>query len=527
MKTASQSHFAQNPSVGIKRSVFRRPSSHKTTINGNLLYPIFVDEVLPGDNHKINTAVMGRLTTPLKPMMDNIYLDIFYFFVPNRLLWSNWARFMGECDPDEIENPPSYTIPQLAIVATPGNTCFELAQYMGILPPYRTGETHLVSALPFRALNLIYNEWFRDQNLIDRAIVRTGDTGDLTTDFIIRYRAKARDYFTGCLPFMQKGPAVNLPLSGTADVVSDGTQPSFEALGGGTSQGLTAAQTTNNLFIGGTGLPVATAMQFGDNTGLQVQLNTATAITVNVLREAVQLQRLLERDARGGTRYTEIIRAHFDVISPDSRLQRPEFLGMGTKKLYVTEVAQTSVGSGHLGDLAGIGVVAGDGIGFSKAFTEHGWIIGLVNLRADVNYQTGIPKMYLRQTKLDFYWPALANLSEQAVKIKELFPSGNSGIHDDEEVFGYQERFAEYRYKPSLITGQFNSFVEYPLDSYHLAQAIVNKPELNEEFINQGSPFDRVLAIGSQPHLFLDLYFDQVSVRPMPMYGIPGMMDHF
>jgi len=524
----AQQHFSQVPKADIQRSRFDRSHALKTTFDAGLLIPVFVDEVLPGDSYNVNQTAFCRLATPLKPIMDNIYLDTQFFFVPYRLVWDHWENFMGQRD-DPDDDPSVYTIPQRVFsmaASTPGT----LQNYFGI--PYRPSGSVSVSALPFRAYALIYNEWYRDQNLQDRVAFSTGDGPDTSvqTNGSILRRGKRHDYFTSCLPWPQKGTAVSIPLGSTAPINTTEAAIGLKAISGGGVGSFTAnvpsLQVTSRTGTWNTDTTIAFQDPF---TALEVDLTGATAATINQLRESFQIQKLYERDARGGTRYTEIIRSHFGVTSPDARLQRPEYLGGGSQPVNINAIAQTSStdGTSPQGNLAATGIMSSSGQGFVKSFTEHCVIIGLVNVRADLNYQQGLNRMYSRRTRWDFYWPALSHIGEQAVLNKEIYAQGSANPAQDVAVFGYQERYAEYRYKPSVITGQFRSTYSSTLDIWHLAQDFASLPALNATFIVDNPPVDRVIATPAEPHFLFDAYFNMVCTRPMPTYSVPGLIDHF
>ena len=473
--------FSEVPSVQIPRSSFNRSHTVKTTFDSGYLIPILVDEALPGDTYRVKLTAFSRMATPIYPVMDNLFMDVFFFSVPNRLLWDNWEKFCGEqVDPgDSID----YTIPILHNTASWQATEGSVYDYMGL--PTKTDDIFQhASALPLRAYNRIYNEWFRDQNLQDSLPEYTGDSPDLTqiTSYDLVKRGKRHDYFTSALPWPQKGDSVDLPLGQYAPVETDATRPTMQ-----TETGLAMGQ----LVKGSDGsLDFATTSNPGyaiwSNTGLKADLSAATAATINQLRQAFQVQKLLERDARGGTRYVEIIKAHFGVTTPSAGW-RSEYLGGGTRMVNISPIAQTSStdSTSPQGNLAAMGTATLDGIGFTKSFTEHCTIIGLVNVRADLTYQQGLNRMWSRSTRYDFYWPALANIGEQAVLNKEIYYQGTTA---DESVFGYQERYAEYRYKPSIITGAFRSNAATPLDSWHLAQDFSSLPALNSAFIEDNPP---------------------------------------
>lgn len=506
--------FSQVPKAEIPRSSFDRSAGHKTTIDSGYLYPVFVDEALPGDTFTLNMSAFARLATPLHPFMDNVFVNTFFFFVPYRLIWTNFQRFMGE--QDNPGDTTDYLVPQM-LVPVGGYGELSIFDYLA-LPTKVAGYTH--SSLPLRAYNLIWNEWFRDQNLQNSVAVLKGDTNDPTATYNLLRRGKRHDYFTSALPWPQKGPGVDIPLGTSAPIAT--SQAPGATFGVLRSTDLTIRQIDTS---GVTGV-IATSTT-DDAHMLFADLTQATAATINQLRQAFQIQKLYERDARGGTRYTEIIRAHFNVVSPDARLQRPEYLGGGQSPVQLHQVPQTSSTTDEpspQGSLAAYGTSAFSGHGFSKSFTEHGVILGLMSVRADINYQQGLNKMWSRRTKFDFYWPALSMIGEQAVLNKEIYTQGTTA---DDAVFGYQERFAEYRYKPSVITGRMRSNAVQSLDTWHLAQDFAALPALNAAFIEDRPPIERVIAVATEPQFIVDMYQKLRCARPMPVYGVPGLIDHF
>jgi hypothetical protein len=538
-KSVDAHRFSMTPRAEIPRSSFNVQKTHKTTFNSGNLIPIYVDEVLPGDTFNLNMTAFGRLATPLFPIMDNMHMDSFFFFVPNRLIWSNWQKFMGE--QEKPGDSISYIIPTCTSPVG-GYTTNSLHDYMGLPTVGQLGadKTFTHANLWPRAYALIWNEWFRDQNLQDPTHVDTGDGPDLPENYVLKKRGKRHDYFTSALPWPQKGgQAVTMPLGGQAPILGTTTLTGSGALtmqSGATfyKTGHTNPDFTD--FWGGSATQGTAPAVYGsgitaDTTGLYADLSEATAATINQLRTSFQVQKLLERDARGGTRYTEIVRSHFGVISPDARLQRPEYLGGGTTSINISPVAQSSATGSYtetpLGTLGGMGTSILRN-GFSSSFTEHGVIIGLVSVRADLTYQQGVHKMWNRSTRYDFYFPAFAHLGEQPILNKEIYATGDTTI--DNGVFGYQERWAEYRYKPSQISGYFKSTDATPIDGWHLAQHFTSLPTLNDSFIQDNPPVQRVIAVGDKANgqeFILDTFFNVQMARPMPMYSVPGMIDHF
>lgn len=570
--------FSDAPAMYMRRTKFDRSHVYKTTFDSGKLIPVFVDEVLPGDTTRMSVNYFARLATPIKPIMDNIYLDWFFFFVPNRLVWEHWQNFCFEQeDPDDSTD---YVIPTVSATGNSKNAYIgSLWDFFG-LPVNTSGNISGISALPFRGVYLIWNEWFRDENLQKSVKIQKGDTNEVLNSarsseqpswvftsgtnivpgLACPPRGKRHDYFTSALPWTQKGPGVSVGLAGTASIIdptpttgyllhSDSQElAAVSAYGGNSSSsgGYRVAQGTGTFsfkknssssdfsaiggFAGNSNKTVTMTAKHADSylaSDSYVDLDTSSIFTINSLRTAFQMQKFYERLARGGSRYTEVLRSFFGVVSPDARLQRPEFLGSFTKMVNVNPIAQTSAtdDTSPQGNLSAYGVTAAKFHGFTKSFVEHGYIIGFVCARADLTYQQGINKMWLRSTVYDFYWPTFAHLGEQAIELREIYAQGSEA---DTTVFGYQERYAEYRYKPSQITGKFrSSVVNGSLDKWHLSQFFNNAPTLNEEFITENPPIDRIIAVPSEPEFLLDIGFRYTTVRPMPMFGTPGLVDHF
>lgn len=573
---STYNRFATLPKAQIQRSVFNRSHDYKTTFDSGYLIPFYVDEVLPGDSFKLNCSIFCRLATPIVPFMDNLYLETFFFFVPNRLVWKHWENFMGQ--QDNPGDSTDYLIPQ-TVAGSNGFPSGSVADYFGI----PTGVKNLsVSSLPFRAYQLIYNEWFRDENLQDRVGAwapssthkddPVGDWNDTnSTGVNLLRRNKYHDYFTSALPWPQKGDAVdvNFGVGGPIEWENQSFDAIAKAGGSYSMKFFKIANPDNRVFLSPSAsvssnkitltppassgedpkpdYPKGTLYAPGDawiyaGSGLNqndasvtspISLptlkfvgETGAGLTINDLRQAFQVQKLLERDARGGTRYTEILRSHFGVVSPDARLQRPEYLGGSSTRILMNSVAQTAATNDVTpqANLSAFGLFGDSFHGFSKSFVEHGYIIGLVNVRADLSYQQGVNRMWSRKSRLDFYFPVLAHLGEQAILNKEIYAQGTAA---DDQVFGYQERFAEYRYSPSVITGKMRSTDPQTLDIWHLAQKFDSLPTLSNQFIQDNPPVCRVVAVQSEPQFILDAWFDLKCIRPMPVYSVPGLVDHF
>jgi len=517
-------NFSQAPSIQAPRSQFDRSHGHKFTMDSSWLVPFYWDDVLPGDTFNLNTTAFARLATPLFPIMDNMFIDTHFFFVPTRLVWDNSKKFFGEqTDPgDSID----YQIPIQGGSTTSSNGTYStengrvaaLMNYLGV--PHGISPTDVdISALPQRSYSLIYKEWFRDQNLIDSPNVPTGDgpdrNGNAAELALLHRRGKRHDYFTSALPWPQKGDAVNIPVTGSPPIIQSGTGVMSVLSSTSTPDVLTVSG--SNIIGGGTS---------GSNF-LNVDLTQGLTATINDLRESFQVQKLLERDARGGTRYSELVRNHYGVNFYDVSY-RPEYLGGGSSPINIspiTQVAGTTSGSATgVGDLAAIGTASISGHGFTKSFVEHGIVMGIMSVRADLTYQKGLRRELSKSTRYDIYWPSLAHLGEQEILNKEIYCDGSA---NDELVFGYQERYAEYRYKPSQISGLFQSDAPGSLDAWHLSQDFATLPTLGETFIQEDPPIDRCIQVATEPHFIVDTYIKLKCARPMPTFGVPGMIDHF
>ena len=562
--------FSDAPAMYMRRTKFDRSHVYKTTFDSGKLIPVFVDEVLPGDTCRLNVRYFSRLATPVKPIMDNIYLDWFFFFVPNRLVWNHWQNFCFEQeDPDDSTD---YVCPTTSLIGAADDTLHgvgTLWDYFG-LPTGLSNTISGINALPFRGVYLIWNEWFRDENLQKSVKIQKGDTNEVFDGSRVAEqpewlqgipesylpcppRGKRHDYFTSALPWTQKGPGVSIGLAGTATLVDpspvtgyfvaqdnqdlgaaqlseDGGVHSVYTSGNGTLQyqgGYSVSIAGHSVNGSGTNVVAAKPGSSWLSKDSYADLDSSSIFTINSLRTAFQMQKFYERLARGGSRYTEVLRSFFGVVSPDARLQRPEFLGSFTKMMNINPIAQTSSTNDTTpqGNLSAYGVTGAKFHGFTKSFVEHGYVFGFCCARADLTYQQGINRMWTRSTVYDWYWPTFAHLGEQAILLKEIYATGDT--EQDNSVFGYQERYAEYRYKPSVICGKFRSNIKGNLDLWHLSQYFETAPKLNPEFIEEDVPIGRIIAVPSEPQFLIDIGFKYTAVRPMPMFGTPGLVDHF
>lgn len=529
-----QHKFAQIPTANIQRSRFDRSHDYLSTFDAGYLIPFYCDEVLPGDTFSMKLQMLCRLTTPAVPFMSDLYLDTHFFYVPLRLIWDNFEKFMGA-----QENPgdsTDYLVPQVEINNAQIGSIFD---YMG-MPPLVTNK-YMADSLWLRAYNLIWNEWFRDQNLQDSVDVPTDDGPDQMTDFKLLRRCKRHDYFTSALPWPQKGTAASVSLTGNAPIVqssgSDLVQGSMHRFVNGSLQpesyALTATKGSQSFsytqITNSSGGDIQSNWQWYPTfnlDGLEADLTGVGDFTINTLRQAFQIQKFLEKQARGGSRYIEVLANHFNVRSPDARLQRPEYLGGGSSRIHINAVPQTSSTDTNSpqGNLAAFGVVGDQYHGFTKSFVEHGVLIGLVSVRAPLAYQQGLNRMFMRRDIYDFYFPTFAHLGEQTITNGEIYMQGTDA---DNDVFGYQERYAEYRYKPDLVTGEMRSQAPQSLDVWHLAQDFEALPVLNDEFIQENPPVERVLAVQNRPQFLFNAHAVLKCVRPMPVYSVPGLVDHF
>lgn len=560
----SNDRFSVNPTNirGVQRSKFDMSHSIKTTFNVGDLVPFDVMEILPGDTFNVETNTLTRIQTLLTPIMDDLYLDVYYFFVPNRLVWEHWKEFNGENTKSAWYPTTTYTIPQILIKSN-ASLSGSILDYMGIptntVSSSQNGYSLGVNALPVRAYNLIWNEWFRDQNLQDPILVSTNDSNiyyssdrSYSGGAVLKVN-KYHDYFTSALPSPQKGQDVTISMLGNnkLPVFADIDSHSYS------NRGLEFTQTNgrpsgNGYYdliisppnaIGGTSYvqgkinnsPTNSDDMIGlSPSNLWADINGTSVATINELRLAFATQQLYELDARGGTRYVEIIKSHFGVTSPDARQQRPELLSYQHLPINVNQVVQQSgtTDTSALGDIAGLSVTADSSKGFVKSFTEHGYVIGLCCARYKHSYQQGINRMWSRRTRFDYYWPVFANIGEQPILNKEIYQNYSLSKTNDlqqnenDEVFGYQEAWAEYRYIPNRVSGEMRSNYKQPLDAWHLADEYSSLPKLSSDWIEESHiTFDRVLAITSEvtAQLFMDIFLKIEATRPMPIYSIPGL----
>ncbi|WNK12621.1 MAG: major capsid protein [Microvirus sp.] len=540
MLPMSTRDFSMVPRPDVPRSTFRLDSTYKTTFDAGYLIPIFCEDVLPGDSFNVKMSGFARMATPIFPLMDNLVLDTHFFFVPYRLIWDDSRYFFGEDpDPATFPGPTDFLVPRRISSDTVPYAVGSLEDYFGLPTGITPGFGH--SALPIRAYMKIWNEWFRDENL-QKAVLVSTSSGTDTNTYVLQRRNKRHDYFTSALPWPQKGNPVSISFAGsqapvkgiamTASGIAVANSPAaYETSGVGNGNSV------NYPFYVNTSLTSAGIIKTTGPAGTQApfpqifaDLSAVTAVTINSLRQAFAIQRVLELDARGGTRYTEVVRAHFGVVSPDARLQRPEYLGGGSSPVSISSVTQQSAtgvtgSSTPIGTVSAVGTILARGHGFARSFTEHGVIIGLASVMSELTYQQGIRRSWLKRTRFDFYLPSLANLGEQSIYNAEIYMATGAIDPTTQGVFGYQERWAEYRYSPSMITGLFRSTAAGTLDGWHLSQRFTALPTLNSAFIQEDPPMNRVLAVSSSigKHFLFDVLFRVKAARPLPMYSVPGL----